>query len=128
MTDESAALRSMLEADGVLTALIGQRLWAETDVPATGYQPSQGPAICFKVRGGTDDYTDALQHDSFQFKCYGATPLLARECYRALHAALQNKQAVLIRWARREILGQLLLEPETGWPYVLTAYKVMIQN
>jgi hypothetical protein len=128
MIDEAAALRSELEADEVLVDLIGTRLWAETDVPASGYQPSQGPAICFRLRGGIDDYTDALQHDSFLFKCYGATPLVAKECYRALHTALQNKQAALIKWARREIIGQVLLEPETGWPYVLTAYKVMMVN
>jgi hypothetical protein len=128
MTDEAAALRSELEADEVLVDLIGTRLWAETDFPASGYQPSQGPAICFRLRGGIDDYTDALQHDSFLFKCYGATPLVAKECYRALHAALQNKQAALIKWARREIIGQVLQEPETGWPYVLTAYKVMMVN
>lgn len=128
MTDEAAALRSVLEADGPLAELIETRLWAETDVPASGYVPAQGPAICFRLRGGLDDYTDALQHDSFYFKCYGLTPLKAKACYRALHAALQNKQATLIKWARREMIGQLLLEPETGWPYVLTAYQVMIQN
>ena len=128
MTDEAAVLRSELEADGVLADLISTRLWAETDVPASGYVPADGAAICFKLRGGSDDYTDGLQHDSFLFKCYGLTPLLAKGCYRALHAALQNKQAALIKWARREMIGQLLQEPETGWFYVLTAYKVMIQN
>jgi hypothetical protein len=128
MTDEAAVLRSELEDDDVLVDLIGTRLWAETDVPASGYKPADGAAICFRLRGGSDDYTDALQHASFYFKCYGATPLLAKGCYRALHAALQNLQASLIKWARREMIGQLLAEPETGWLYVLTAYKVMIQN
>jgi hypothetical protein len=128
MTDEAAVLRSELEADEVLADLIETRLWAETDVPASGYVPADGAAICFKLRGGLDDYTDGLQHDSFLFKCYGLTPLLAKGCYRALHAALQNKQAALIKWARREMIGQLLQEPETGWFYVLTAYRVMIQN
>lgn len=130
----SVALRSYLVAQAQLTALVGQRVYAETDTPPAGYTPADGAAICFKVRGGNDDYSDALQNVSFQFKCYGtggsanAQVVSARAVSRALHAVLQNAGNPAIRGARREALPTVLAESDTGWPFALTFYRVMIAN
>ena len=64
-------IRDFLIAQATLTALTGTRIYGETATPPPGYNPGQGAAICFRRRGGIDDYSDALQVPSVQFKCYG---------------------------------------------------------
>jgi hypothetical protein len=128
VVDALQAVRDFLVAQGALTALTGGRIWAGRDVPPPGYQPADGGAICLNVRGGSVDESDALVLPSVQFKCYGADEVGANEVYRALYDALHNAQAAVVRWARCEILGQTLQEPETGWTFVLAFFQVTIAN
>lgn len=129
MIDAPKALRDYLLTNAALVALVGTRIYAETNTPATDYTPSDGGAVCFQFRGGKADYSDALMVPSVQFKCYGATTVKAQEVYRALYTALQNAAAGTMRWARCEVAGQSLAEePSGGWPFVLTFFKVWIAN
>jgi hypothetical protein len=133
-TDGPALVRAFLVAQASLTALVGTRIYAETATPPEGYDPGDGAAIAFRMRGGVDDYSDALQYASFQFKCYGSGANLwaqivsARTVARALHNVLQNGQSASWRGARREVLPQVLQEPSTGWVYALTFYQISIAN
>lgn len=133
-TDGPALVRAFLVAQASLTALTGQRIYAETATPPEGYDPGDGAAIAFRMRGGTEDESDALQYASFQFKCYGtganiwAQKISARQVARALHNVLQNAQSASWRGARRELLGQSLEEPATGWPYMLVFYQISVAN
>jgi len=133
MIDVSAAIRTFLAYDGALVALVGTRLWAETDVPAAGYKPSDGGALCFKVRGGLPDFSAALYTPSVQFKAYGATALAANAVYRALFTALQDtRKGGIVRWAQCEALGQTYFEPattsSTPWPVVLCYFSIYVAN
>lgn len=102
------------------------------DYPPSDKKPSDGPMLVFKARPGEDDYSDVIEHISFQFKCYGHTsgdiaPEASAEAGEvALHAVLQNAHAPGILWARRETTGQPLREPDTDWPFVLVFYKIML--
>lgn len=128
MIDENKAIRDFLLTNAALVALVGARVWAGTDVPAAGYKPSDGGAICLKVRGGGPDYTDLLLDPSVQLKCYGATAVTARAVYAALYDALHQAKSGTIRHAWCDVLGQDLTEPETAWPFVLTFFTVRVAN
>ena len=129
MIDAPRALREHLLADANVVAQCGDRVWADTDTPAPGYKPSDGGAIVFTFRGGIPDYSDALLVPSVQFKCYGgSSPYDAQETYRVLYDAMQNTAGAEVRHARCEVIGQSLSEPDSGWPFVLTYFKVWIGN
>jgi hypothetical protein len=126
--DENKTLRDFLLTNAALVVLVGARVYAGIDMPAEGYKPSVGGAITFRARGGAVDYSDALLDPSMQFKCYGETPALARAVYAALYDALHQARGGLVRHAWCDVIGQDLLEPETGWPFVLAYFTVRISN
>lgn len=130
MIDVAKAIRDYLIAQGALTALTGERIYAETDVPPAGYQPSDGACICFRMRGGTVDFSDAILWPSVQFKCYGSDDVEANTLYRVLFDVLHGvpEPSAVVRAAYLETAGETLAEPETGWPFVLTFYRMMIAN
>ncbi len=128
MIDTSEVIRAFLIIQPLLTALTGQRLWAERDTPPEGYALSAGPAICFKRRGGGLDYEAVVLRPSVQFKCYGPSELAANQVYRALFDGLSRAGTGLILAAELETQGQTLYEPDTGWPYVLAFFKFQIIN
>jgi hypothetical protein len=132
VTDAESALRDYLLSKTDLTTLLAAygtsyALFAGADVPGPGYTPAQGGAVCFKVRGGQPDYSDALLKPSIQLKCYGSSALIANQVYRALYDVLHNARGgSLVRWAQCEVLGQALSEQSTGWPFYLTYFTVWI--
>jgi len=124
MNDAPALLHAYLSSNAALTALIGNRLWAEEDTPpATLYKPSNGPAIAFKARGGQTDTTDTLLYTSWQFKVYGfdseANNNARRRTYLALMDALHDPQGRGGISGSIEVAGQTLSEPRTEWEYIL---------
>ena len=126
--DENKAVTDFLLADSSITDSFGSRIWGGRDVPPPTYKPADGPGLCLKSRGGLDDYTDVVMHPSMQIKVYGATEAVANASYRLLHQRLQNARSADILWARREVTGQLLREPDTEWVFVLVFYKVMLRD
>jgi len=129
--DAEAKIREFLVADVTLETVVSTRIYAGTDVPAVGYTPSDGAAICFKVRGGsiTTQQRDLLLA-SVQFKCYGATEIEANECARALFDALDQGRGGTMRWAYAEGLGQLLQDQERdkNWWFVLMFYTCILDD
>ena len=129
MVDASLVLLTHLEAQSALTALTSTRIWAETSEPPPSYKPSDGQAICFKTRGGTGfDEQDAIYNVSFQFKCYGATRLLATELFRTLNNILHSTAGIGIKMGNLEAPPETLQEPDTGWYFTLAFYTVMVTN
>ncbi len=124
MTDAPGALLEYLQAQPSLVALVGRRIWAEATNPAAGYKPTQGAALCFAVRGGGPDYSDALLVPRVQFQCYGRDEDQAQALYRALYSVLHGTGGGAVQYARCDALGQQLADPETGWLFVLTYFRV----
>ena len=125
MIDPNAKVLALLEADTTLVALVGSRIYAGRDVPREGYDPADGSAITFRVRGGLGfDLEDATLTPSFQFKCYGDSEINAMTCYRALVDALHNGYSADVLRGIQESVGQLLEEPGTEWPFVLAFFTV----
>ena len=69
--------------DVVSTRIYCPRLPENTTLPALGYF----------TRGGTSTpYIPGIVEPSVQFDCWGATPIVARQVYRALYDVLQGIQ------------------------------------
>ena len=129
MIDTSEVIRDFLAIQPQVTGLTAQRIWGERDTPPEGYSlGNDGPAICFKRRGGGVDYESVVLRPSVQFKVYGRTELEANQVYRALFDVLGRANTGLILAAELETQGQTLYEPETDWPYVLVFFKFQIIN
>jgi hypothetical protein len=127
MRDTDAALTAFLLARPGLTAVAGQRIHASLYLPK-GYKPDDGPALIFNPRGGGQDYSRLVLSPSYQFRSFGLTQAEARRLDRALYDALNDAQCYPIKMARMESIGQLFQEPDTGWPFVLTFYRIDFCN
>lgn len=126
MNDTAANLRTMLTAAAGITTAFGSRVYAETLTPPPGYQPSVGKALCFGRRGAVPaGENDGLMRESFQFKCYGATPVDAQAGFRALFDALNFGRSLYVKGAVLEGGGETLQEPDSGWNFVLAYFLVL---
>jgi hypothetical protein len=126
--DPNAKVLTLLEANTALVTLCGSRIYAGRDVPPPGYNPADGSAITFRVRGGPGfTLENPTLVPSFQFKCYGATELAATTCYRTLVDALHDGYSADVLRGIQESVGQLLEEPGTEWPFVLVFFTVHIR-
>lgn len=127
MTDPHKAVRDYLLTNGALVALTSTRIYAAKDTPPTGYTPATtGAAICLKVAGGSPDYSGALISPRIQFKCYAATEVAAQALFSALYGALHEQAGGEVRWAMCETLGQIIPEPDTGWLFALSYFRVWL--
>jgi len=127
MTDVEAIIRSWLAAIAAITALTGQRIYADTELPPT-YAPADGPAILLIRRGGGQDESGHVLRPSIQFRCYGETTVLARQLDRTLFDGINDQRYGSIKWSRCEVQGQLVRDPATGWPYVISFYTFHVGN
>lgn len=127
MRDTDAALTAFLLAQPGLTAITGRRIHASLYWPK-GYTPDQGPLLLFNPRGGGQDYSSLVLSPSYQFRSFAATQAEARRLDRALYDNLNDKQCYPIKMARLETIGQLFLEQDTGWPFVLSFYQISFSN
>lgn len=127
MIDIDATIHAYLIQQAGLTVLAGPRIFASLYLPK-GYKPADGPALLFSPRGGAVDYSSLVLNPSYQFRSYGKTLASARELDRALFDALNDVSYCDIKSARMEAIGQPLQEPDTGWPFVLSFYRIFIGN
>lgn len=126
MVDIEKTIRDYLLTTTVYD-LTGERVYAHTSLPA-GYKPSDGAALLFAVRGGGQDYTSQVYAASVQFQAYAETAADCRALDRRLYERLNDAKSGAILSARLEQLGQLLAEPQTEWPFVLSYYQIMVRN
>ena len=131
--DVNAIVRKYIAADGGLIALVGTKIYVPRIPEKTAL-----PAIGFFARGGSSTpYIPPLVEPSFQFDCWGTTPIEARSVYIALYDCLQGiqNQAVVIgintyriASAIEEVQGQEIQDVDFPNYYrVLTFFRIMIQ-
>ena len=131
MIDVRVAIRTYLLTNaGVVTQIVA-RLYGAPGIPRADALLMPRKAIAFYASGGPggDRYVpEARSH--IQFRCYGATALEAGEVYAALYDALHRKHHIrsatgqLILTAEEAMAPTDMVEPATGWPYIMCAYDV----
>jgi hypothetical protein len=84
--------------------------------------------LLFATRGGGQEYSSRVLDPSYQFRAYASTEAAARQVDRVLFDVLNDAKAAGILSARLESFPVLLMEPETGWPFALSFYRLMMTN
>ena len=123
----------VLDQAGV-TTLVSTRVYAERSVPVAGYKPGDGACLCFQIRGGKVDLGSKVLLPSVQFTCWAPATASQRaevRCnvlYRALFDALESGGGNGVLHSYLETLGQTLWHPDSGWPFVLCAFRILLNN
>lgn len=125
MTDIEAVILEYLMQQAGLTVHTGERIYASLYFPK---DHESSKSILFNIRGGGPDYSGLVLSPSVQFRSYGPTPAAAREVDKALYDSLHDKSYCKMKMARLEVIGQLLQDPATRWPYVLSFYRISISS
>lgn len=130
--DHISALRAFLLADPQTAALIGTRVFGDT-LPRQ--ETNLMPRACVVIRSaggpGTGE-TIALADNRVDVRCFGANAVEAAQVYRTIFTAL--------KWAcQRASIGDTLIhsvtpeagpisltEPEAGWPFILSSWRVKL--
>jgi len=131
--DSNEVIRSYLAADPGLIALVGAKIYCPR-IP----ENIALPAIGFFTRGGVNNpHIPPLLNPSKQFDCWGSSPIIARQVYRALFDSLQGIQNVkvtigaidyYILSAIEEVQGQDLADSDVqNYFRVLTFYQIMVR-
>jgi hypothetical protein len=127
MRDIEIVLRQFISADAAITALVGERVYFSTDLPGE-YDPSVGPAILARLRGGSQDYSNQILDPSMQYQCYAIDEATARQVYFALYDLFNDQAGLHVQQSRLETQGQLLRDSESAWPYVLVGFRHWVVN
>jgi hypothetical protein len=131
MIDAPDLLRDFLLGNAALTAIIGNRLWAEVNTPpeAAQYKPSQGAAIVFKSAGGGMEAADTVVRVRWQFKVYGPDIYSIRAAYLALVDCLHDTRGHGgILSSLLEVPGTMLAEPDTDWLFMLAFFETRMKS
>lgn len=131
--DVNAILRAYLAAQAGLTAVVSTRIYCPR-LP----EKASLPALSFFARGGSSTpYIPPIVDPSFQFDCWGTSPIEARSVYAALYDVLQgieNQSVVVggstyrILSAVEEVQGQDIQDVEyPAYHRVVAFFKVTIQ-
>lgn len=132
MIDDIGTITTHLLAQAGLTAQTSTRIWGGLMEPPVeaGYTPSVGGAVVFNrlpSRFAAHEEHKVLDN-SYAFKTYGATPYAADVVYRALLDAFLGDQNYKLMNVDLETGGQLMTEPDTGWHFVLSVWRLMVRQ
>ena len=118
MFDPDRELRAHLAA--TLADTFEERVYAGTDLP-DGYKSSDGPAILFRLRGGSQEYHNQLWRCSVTLRVYADDEATARSASGEVVDQINDQRNGKLVWMRMEdgTLPTLLRDPETDWPYML---------
>ena len=132
MIDTNAVIAEYLKTSGTaLYTLVSTRIYTPR-IPA-GFTNTATALEVFR-RGGASTPEHPSHDCSFQIKCYGGTANMsnAEAVYRALYDRLHetigvNTSSGNIITAFEEQIGQPLYDPEAGWPFVLTYWRIKMR-
>ena len=131
MIDVRAAVRAYLAAQAGIIAQVSTRVYGAPGIPREDALLMPRKALAFYASGGpgADRYVPEA-HGNIQFRCYGATSLEAGVVYAALYDALHRKHHIrltgdmLILTIEESMAPTDMVEPATGWPFVMCVYDV----
>lgn len=122
--DPHPLISTYLAGVSQVNAVTGARIWAGEDTPPKGYEPTQGGAIVFRVRGGLEDHSAHYARPSVQFKCYAATRVLAYSLALTVKAVLDDAPIPGLPTGKVETLPNLINEVN-GWPMAVFFYEFL---
>jgi hypothetical protein len=139
------ALQDFLSADAGVQANVRQGFSWPSDAPYGVFlleldesMDTVMPIECVVLRasGGPPTYgsgTLELNDQRLGIFCYGATPHLAYNLYGAVYNALKNltpsiHKSTYVHWAKPEVKGTNLRDPNLQWPYVLSSWQVLASD
>ena len=135
MINDQLILRTFLAGDSAVTAMVSTRIYAGRDVPPEGWQPADGSCIVFKRRGERDlDERGQVISASYQVKAYGTgcnynqQVLNCESLYRVLRERLNYGASYDILGIQRDGGAEILPEPDTGWPFVVSFWRVQFRK
>lgn len=114
-----------------LYTLCGTRVW-HSQHPDSGTWSNAQPAVVFFVTGAGNSTNGQTDDVTIDFRCYGGdrTNAAAQTVGRALYARLQAAGGATatgtIHRAFRQS-QQNLTDPDTGWPFVLCRYNLIVE-
>ncbi len=109
-----------------VTGLAGSRIYAGRDEPPAGYTPTNGGCVLVKQRGEQFRNENEQLVASMQVQCIAATEEYADALYRVVRGALHHQPSQYLRYCELEQGGAHLRKPETGWPFVLAFFEVIV--
>ena len=131
--NRNAIIVTYLRAQAAIIAVVSDRVISPRLTEKTIL-----PAICLFARGGTSNpHIPPYVEPSFQFDCWGSTPVEAHEVYNALYDTLQgiqNQSVVVggttynIASAIEEVQGQDIQDMEfPDSPRVITSFRIIMK-
>jgi hypothetical protein len=132
--DANAILRVYLAAQANLTAIVSTRIYGVQAIP----EGCALPALHYFIRGGSSIKDKTIVTPSFQFDCWGNTPIQARSVYTALFGSLQgigaNYLPVVVSGttynileATEEVQGQDLVDDLPNRYKVLAFFRIKMK-
>lgn len=131
--DTVEALRQFLLADTDVADLIGTRAFGG---PLPRDEAAQMPRYALRVNraGGLQVFGQGYNEFSdyrFDVRCYGATAPEADRLFRRVQPALKHlrRQVVsgcLLHWAKSAGGPYPLVDPDAGWPMVVSSWQVLV--
>lgn len=130
--DTSQIIYEYVTATGTdLYTAIGTRAW--DDHPEADVWANESAALVFGEVSKDDPANGQLEDVTVEFRCYGGTRAksdaqnVARWLYERLHAQGGRTDNGYIHRAYR-VGQQDLTDPDTGWPFTLARYSMMIED
>lgn len=134
--DPIGALVAYLKADGDTAALVGARVFAAElpdDDPAINLKAGPVKAVVVRYAGGPQQIGQGYaRYGDFRADvlCYGETPHEAAKAHVAAHVALKQlrrtgQAGTVLHWCRPAGGPLSLRDPDTEWPYVMSAWQVL---
>lgn len=132
MADPVVALMGVLKGDGNVAALAGESVFG-TMLPEA--MDTSMPAYALVVRqaggGSLGSGFESWGDQRFDVFCYGGDTVQARGLWRAVYAVMKPLTPVVsagvkLMWARSAGGPTPLIDPDVGWPYVLSTWQVLL--
>lgn len=136
MTIALVQLRRALLGVGALTSVLAGRVFMDINLPADydinpdpAKLKSSGPYMRVSSRGGTEDYTSAVDDFPAQVSIVAATTLQTLEIEQLLYGAANDRGIGFgVVYCRRDGPPQSLPAPGTGWPMTIVFYTFRIRH
>lgn len=134
--DLVGALVKLLQDTAEVSAIAGTRVYG-SELPESEQRNMPRAAIVVRASGGGVAFGQAWQEYGdrrVDVLCFGATPFAADRLWRAVNPRLKqltrevvtvDGDDVLIHWLRSSSDALPMRDPQTDWPYTLTAYQVL---